>query len=164
MNFRNIFFMDAEYVKDIVDEIERHYEDCLARGLVKDAKFWKMSFEHIELLFPFGVVNWSEVRLLRIREKLNRSRFRTDPAVVLERQNLEKELRELEKAKQVDRNVGVLARCLLLGLTTLGTLLIGFEGLILEPEGILSVAACWSLVLFLCWIYRDETGITANPK
>ena len=73
-------------------------------------------------------------------------------------------MRELEKAQQLDRNVSVLARCLLLGLTTFGTLFAGFEGLLFEPDVILSVTACWSLVLFLCWIYRDETSITANQK
>ncbi len=70
----------------------------------------------------------------------------------------------LEKAQRVDRNFSVLARCLMLALTTYATLLVGYEGLIFEPEGIISLAACWSLVLFLCWIYRDETGITANQK
>lgn len=159
MKFMSLFGMDAEEMKNLLDEHERQYEDFLARGMVKEAKLVKQFSDHLEFAVTL-FVDLSEVRLLRIREKLNRSRFRTDPAVVLERQNLEKELRELEKAQQVDRKVCVLARCLLLGLTTLGTLLVGFEGLILEPEGILSVAACWSLVLFLCWIYRDESSKT----
>lgn len=109
-------------------------------------------------------VDCCQVRLLQVREKLSRSRFRTDPAVILERQALEKEMLGLEKAQRVDRNFSVLARCLMLALTTYATLLVGYEGLIFEPEGIISLAACWSLVLFLCWIYRDETGITANQK
>ncbi|MFA6210867.1 MAG: hypothetical protein WCT03_24740 [Candidatus Obscuribacterales bacterium] len=163
MKFMSLFTMDAQRIKDLLDETERQYEDCLARGLVKEAKYWKMFLDHSELLFPVGV-DWTEVRLLQVREKLNRSRFRTDRAVMLERQALEKELLGLEKAQRVDRNVSVLARCLMLALNTYATLLVGYEGLMFEPEGILSLAACWSLVLFLCWIYRDETGITANQK
>lgn len=159
MKFMSIFTLDPQMIKDLLDETERQYEDCLARGLVKEAKYWKMSLDHFELLFPVGV-DWTEVRLLQVREKLNRSRFRTDPAVILERQALEKELRELEKAQRVDRNVSVLARCLMLAMTTYATLLVGYEGLIFEPEGIISVAACWSLVLFFCWIYRDEISKT----
>lgn len=159
MKFMSLFTLDAQRIKDFLDETERQYEDCLARGLVKEAKSLKMFLDHSELLFPVGV-DWCEVRLLRVREKLSRLRFRTDPVVVLERQALEKELRELEKAQQVDRNVSVLARCLLLGLTTFGTVFAGFEGLLLEPEVSLSVTASWSLVLFLCWIYRDESSKT----
>ncbi|MDQ5937560.1 MAG: hypothetical protein QG574_4919 [Cyanobacteriota bacterium erpe_2018_sw_21hr_WHONDRS-SW48-000092_B_bin.40] len=159
MKFMGLFTLDAQKIKELLDETERQYEDCLARGLVKEAKSWKMFLDHSELLFPVGV-DWCEVRLLRVRGKLNRSRFRTDPAVLLERKKLEEQLRELEKARGLDRNVGVLARCLLLGLTTFGTLFAGFEGLLFESEVILSVTACWSLVLFLCWIYRDESSKT----
>ncbi len=163
MKFMSLFGMDAEEMKSLFDENEREYEDYCARGMVKEAKMARALSECFELLVSFSG-SWSEVRILQVQDKLNRSRFRTDPVVLLERQKLEAELRELQKAQRLDRNVGVLARCLLLGVTTFGTLLLGFKGLILEPEGILSVAACWILVLFLCWIYRDETGITANQK
>ncbi|MBA4077449.1 MAG: hypothetical protein C0508_20635 [Cyanobacteria bacterium PR.023] len=159
MKFMSLVGMDAEEMKSLFDENERVYEDYCARGMVKEAKISRALSECFELLVSFSG-SWSEVRILQVQDKLNRSRFRTDPVVLLERQELEAELLELEKAQRLDRNVGVLARCLLLGLTAVGTLLIGFEGLILEPEGILSVAACWSLVLFLCWIYRDERSKT----
>lgn len=109
-------------------------------------------------------VDWCQVRLLRVREKLSRSRFRTDPAVMLERQALEKELLGLEKAQRVDRNFSVLARCLMLALTTYATLLVGYEGLIFEPEGIISLAVCWSLVLFFVLDLSRRDRYYSKPK
>jgi len=159
MKFMSLFGMDADEMKRLFDENEREYEDFCARGMLKEAKISRAMSECFELLVSFSG-SWSEVRILQVQDKLNRSRFRTDPVVLLERQKLEAELLELEKAQRLDRNVGVVSRCLLLGLTTFGSLFAGFEGLLFESEVILSVTACWILVLFLCWIYRDESSKT----
>jgi len=157
MKFMSLFGMDADEMKRLFDENEREYEDFCARGMLKEAKISRAMSECFELLVSFSG-SWSEVRILQVQDKLNRSRFITDPVVLLERQKLEAELLELEKAQRLDRNVGVVSRCLLLGLTTFGSLFAGFEGLLFESEVILSVTACWILVLFLCWIYRDESS------
>jgi len=159
MKFMSLFGMDADEMKRLFDENEREYEDFCARGMLKEAKISRAMSECFELLVSFSG-SWSEVRILQVQDKLSRSRFRTDPVVLLERQKLEAELLELEKAQRLDRNVGVVSRCLLLGLTTFGSLFAGFEGLLFESEVILSVTACWILVLFLCWIYRDESSKT----